>query len=534
MTESWSQPETGSSRSSRSREVFVGRQRETETLVAAFDDASAGHGRLVVLVGEPGIGKTRTARELASYTETQGAKVLWGWCYEDDGAPPYWPWLQPIRAYVQQASPDRLRSEMGSGAVDIAVIVSELKNKMPELEAPPAAAPEQARFRLFDSVTNFLKNASQSQPLVLVLDDLHWADKPSLLLLQFLAQELAVPDFGRLLVVGCYRDVELSRQHPLSETLVHISRTAGGGGAGGFQRVVLRGFDHEGTAHFIEGSAGIEPADELVEALYSHTEGNPFFMTEVIRLLSESGELTAERNGPPETLRIPEGVREAIGQRLNRLSDQCNEVLTTASAISREFTLNQLNRLFGSLEEDRLLEVLEDALASQVIEELPNSVGRYQFTHALIRETLLDEISTTRRVRLLARIAETLEALYENDIEAHAGELAYFFDGAEPVLGHEKLVRYSNLAGQQALAVYAWEEAEVHFERALAAKQVSPSGSDPATDAENAELLFGLGRAQVAVFPLYRVGEAVATLNRAFTYYADAGDAGRALARIHR
>jgi len=295
---------------------------------------------------------------------------------------------------------------MGPGAADIAVIVTELRNKLPELEPPPALGPEQARFQLFDSVTNFLKTASRNQPLVLVLDDLHWADKPSLMLLQFLARELAAPDFGSLLVVGCYRDVELSRQHPLSETLAHLSRTAGGGG---FQRILLRGLGQEAAARFIESSVGIEPAKDLVEALYSHTEGNPFFMTEVIRLLSESQELSAGHFGTPQGMRIPEGVREVIGQRLNQLSDRCNEVLTTASALGREFTLDQLDMLAGSPVGDRLLEVLEEALASRVIEELPSAVGRYQFTHALIRETLLDERSTIRKVRLYARIAESLE-----------------------------------------------------------------------------------------------------------------------------
>ena len=206
--------------------------------------------------------------------------------------------------------------------------------------------------------------------------------------------------------------------------------------------------------------------------------------------------------------------------------------MTTASAIGREFTLDQLNLLFASLVEDRLLEVLEEALASRVIEELPDSVGRYQFTHALIRETLAGEVSATRRARLHARIAETLEALYGDDAEAHAAELAYFFGEAKPVLGHEKLVRYSDLAGKQSLAVYAWEESEVHFQRALGAKQVPLNGSEPATDAETADLLFGLGRAQVGVFPLYRVREAIATLSRAFNYYADVRDADRALSVI--
>jgi predicted ATPase len=203
---------------------FVGRQREMGILTTALDDALSGQGRLVMLVGEPGIGKTRTAQELAAHAEARGAQVLWGWCYEEGGAPPYWPWVQPLRSYIQQQDPEQLHSQMGPGAADIARIISEVQEKLPGLEPTPALEPEQARFRLFDSITTFLKNASQSQALMLVLDDLHWADKASLSLLQFLARQLRG---SRLLVVGCYRDVELSRQHPLAETLAQLAREAG-------------------------------------------------------------------------------------------------------------------------------------------------------------------------------------------------------------------------------------------------------------------------------------------------------------------
>ena len=194
--------------------VFVGRQREMGDLKAALEDALSGRGRLVTLAGEPGIGKTRTAQELATYAVLRQAQVLWGRCYEGQGVPPYWPWVQTIRSYVRKHDPEQLRSEMGAGAADIAEIVPDVKEQLPDLEPAPALDPEAARFRLFDSITSFLKGASTSKPLVLVLDDLHWADESSLLLLQFLARELTG---SRLLVIGTYRDVELSRRHPLAE-----------------------------------------------------------------------------------------------------------------------------------------------------------------------------------------------------------------------------------------------------------------------------------------------------------------------------
>ena len=168
--------------------VFVGRQRELGELRAALEESLGGRGRLAMLVGEPGIGKTRTAQELADFAVTRGAHVLWGRCHEQPGMPPFWPWLQAIRSYVRHQQPDRLRSETGPGAADIAEIVPELLERFPEIQPPPTVEPDQARFRLFDSLATFLKAASQSQPLVIVLDNLHWADKPSLLLLEFLGQ----------------------------------------------------------------------------------------------------------------------------------------------------------------------------------------------------------------------------------------------------------------------------------------------------------------------------------------------------------
>ena len=190
----------------------------------------------------------------------------------------------------------------------------------------------------------------------------------------------------------------------------------------------------------------------MVEAVHRQTEGNPLFVTEVVRLLVQEGELTQEKAGQRDSwsVRIPEGVREVIGRRLDRLSERCNETLTIASVIGREFTLEHLGPLIEDLTEDRLLEVLEEALSARVIEELPRSVGRYQFTHALIQETLAGELSTTRKVRLHARIAEALEDVYGTEAEAHAAELAHHF--AEAAAGSAKLVHYSLLAGDRALA----------------------------------------------------------------------------------
>ena len=497
--------------------AFVGHQREMAELRATLEDARSGQGRLVMLVGEPGIGKTRTAQELASHAEALGVQVLWGRCFEEEGAPPYWPWVQPIRSYVQTQSQSQLEMEMGPGAADIAEIVRELREKLPNLETPPALEPEQARFRLFTSITSFLKNAAMSQPLVLVLDDLHWADRSSLLLLEFLAREI---QSSRLLVLGTYRDVEVSRRHPLSETLGSLIREQR------FLRVQLPGLTEPEIAQLIQKAAAGNPPPGLSATIHQRTEGNPLFVTEIIAMLTREG----LGEGQDYLTSIPEGVRDAIGRRLNRLSEGCNRVLTTASVVGREFDFRLLGALMDEFTEAQLLGLVEEALEAHVIEEVSAGEEGYQFSHALIQETLSAESSTSRKVRLHARIAEALEEIYGPNAVSRAGELAYHYFEAETILGSEMLVYYARLAGEQALAAHAYAEALVLFQRGLTAKGVALTGTAPAGDADAAELLFGLARAQSATVESQQFGEAFATLSRAFEYYAAAGDIAQAVA----
>ncbi len=496
--------------------VFVGRERELAALRSALEDAVSGRGRLLVVGGEPGIGKSRLAAELAALAPERGAEVLWGRCWEEGGAPPYWPWVQALRSCVDDLGDEQLQAALGPGAAEIAALVPEVSLRLPDVRAPSASAdPQQARFRLFDSVAGFLQRASRSRPLVLVVDDLHWADEGSLLLLEFVARELAD---ARVLVIGTYRDIELSRVHPLSKTLSELARELS------FERLVLRGLSDADVARFIEATWSIAPDQALVHALRAQTEGNPFFVGEVVRLLTDEGALQPGALEPPErwTARVPEGVREAIGRRLERLSGPCNETLTVASVIGREFDLFQLTALIAELSEDQLLEALEEALAAHLVDELADA-GRYQFTHALIQRTLADEISRTRRTRLHGRIAEALEGLYGDDAGRHAAELAHHFAEAQALLGPGKLVHYSGLAGESALAAHAPEQALAHFQRALVAK------GDEALDDEAATLLFGLGRAQLATLAPHELEPAVTSLRRAFEHYAEAGDLERAV-----
>jgi len=481
-------------------------------LKAALEDVLGGRGRLVTLVGEPGIGKTRTSEELATYAGLRGALVLWGRCYEGGGAPPYWPWVQAIRSYVRDIDPDELRRQMGSSASVVAEIVTDVKDRLPELQPPPQMDdPDSARFRLFDSITSFLKTASQSQPLVIVLDDLHWSDQPSLMFLEFMAREL---NQSRVLLLCTYRDMELNRRHQLTVTLRDLARDRL------YERVLLRGLTEADIARFIEIAAGFTAPVELSRTVQRHTEGNPLFVTEVIRDLVQSGELTPEKVAGRSSwsVRIPEGVREVIGRRLDRLSDRANEIFTNAAVIGRQFTHDALRELAEDTTEGQLLDVLDEALDAKLIEELRGEIGNYQFTHALIQETLTSELSSARTVRLHARIAETLERLYGDESDNHAAELVPHFVEAELILGEERSIHYSVLAGQQALAMTAPQQALGHFEHAVAI------AGDGEMDARKARATLGLARA----LHQFSVGDQVLSvleiLKSAFDYYVSVDD----------
>ena len=497
--------------------VFVGRQREMAELTALLNAALSGQGQLVMLTGEPGIGKTRAAQELAVQAEARGAQVLWGRCYEEQGAPPYLPWVQAMRTYVHHSGADQLATEMGLGAADISEIISEVRGKLPDLGTPPELEPSQARFRLFDSITTFLKNAAQRQPLMLVLDDLHWADRSSLLLLEFLVQEIGD---SPLLLAGAHRDVEVSRGHPLSQTLGALVREQL------YHRVQLSGLTRQEVGELVEGKAGITLTPEAAEAVHSRTDGNPFFVGELTHQVTVEN---VTRNEEWAGI-IPEGVRDAIGKRLNRLSERCVDVLTTASIIGREFDFRLLILLNGEVSEGQLLRAVDEAVSAHLIEDVRGQMDRYQFSHALIQQTLAEDVTTSRRVRLHGRIAEALEDLYGDDAKAHAAEMAHHFAEAQTSTGITKMVLYSLLAGEQALAAYAWDEALTHFERGLVSREISRSGTAAAPDEKAADLLFGLARAQSAVVEGHQLVEALSNLSRAFEYYSEAGDIAKAVA----
>ncbi|MEE8369234.1 MAG: adenylate/guanylate cyclase domain-containing protein, partial [Dehalococcoidia bacterium] len=274
------------------------------------------------------------------------------------------------------------------------------------------------------------------------------------------------------------------RGHPLSQTLGELSRE------GLSQRILLRGLSERDVARFIEITAGIEPPQALVEAVYRETEGNPFFVNEIVRLLVADGRLERPEEVKSWSVTIPHGVREVVGRRLDHLSEECNGVLTVASVIGREFGLDALERV-ANVTGDRLLEVLEEAGGARVVAEVPRAVGRYSFTHALIRETLYEELGTTRRVRLHRQIGEALEAIHGDNLEPHLAELAHHF--SESVQGGDvdKAIEYATRAGERATSLTAYEDAAGNYEMALQAREAK----DEPDEAQHFELLLALGEA---------------------------------------
>ncbi len=459
---------------------FVGRREEMEQLKESLEGALSGKGSLAMLVGEPGIGKTRLAEEFGVYAGLRGAQVLTGHCYEGESSLPYRPFIEAFRQYTRSRPDEELRTQLGPGAPEIATLVSEIRQRFPDIEEAPKLDPDAERLRLFESVTEFLHNASQAQPLVLHLDDLHWSDKPSLLLLQHLAQRTAR---DRLLILGAYRDVELERTHPLSEVLGALRRLPN------YRRVLLRGLPQESVVDLL---TVIDPSDEgaparqaLAAALYQETEGNPFFIREVLAHLIESGKIVHEngrwvgRVTSVEELGIPEGVREVIGRRLSRLSDDCNRMLTLASTMTGGFSWEALKAINVDAPESQLLDLLEEALAAQLIAERKGEgAGTYDFTHALIRQTLYDELSTPRRVLLHRQIGESLERLYGTNIDAHLPDLAHHFYQAAPGGDVQKAIDYARRAGDRAFELLAYEEAASQYELAIQASDLQ-SAIDP-------------------------------------------------------
>ena len=461
---------------------FIGREAEHAEIESYWQQVTSGKRQLVLLAGEPGIGKTRLAIQFSLGAYQRGATILLGRCYEQELIP-YQPFVEALRYYVTACPSSELYKQAGAWGPALIKLVPEIGHRLPDLPEAPALDPEGERYRFFEAVAALLREASRSNPTVLILDDLHWAATPTIRLLSHLVR---APEQSALLILGTYRESELVRGSPLAEALPDLRRDHA------FERISLAGLDEQSVGQLIESSAGIAPPQALRHAVHARTEGNPFFIEEIARDLTEAG---AEAGGDGEGLLeaasrgIPEGVRDVIRHRLSRLSTECNGALSIASVIGREFRVDVLERV-SDLTADRLLDALDEAVGARVVAETSDAVGRYHFVHALMRETLHEELSAIRRARLHRRIGDVLES--DPDVSPLLSELAYHYFEAASVGEATKAVDYAMQAGERAIAHLAYEQAVDHFAMALQALDLTSAPSEQ----RRCELLLALADAQ--------------------------------------
>ena len=458
--------------------VFVAREQEMERLEQLWKEAAAGELRLALLAGEPGVGKTRLAAELAGKVHELGVTVLAGRCDEDLGVP-YQPFVEALRHFVDHVPAEELAGRLGRYGGELVRLVPEAEG-VPGLAPPLQSDPETERYRLFDAVAAWLAAASKDEPILLVLDDLQWSAGPTLLMLRHLISRRT--EATRLLVVGTYRDTELWHDHPLVEVLADLRRQEG------VERFSLTGLDQSGVARFMEQRMGHRLADEelpLAQAIYQETEGNPFFVREVLRHLAESG-----IDGQPVVeLGIPEGVREVVGRRLARLSKETNDVLRVASVVGTAFEVPVLQEA-EKLDEEQLISALEEATQARLIVDAPGN--RYRFAHSLVRHTLYESLSAARRVRLHMRVGEAIESVHALHLDEHMPALVHHWSrAAAPRAETARAVGYALRAGDLAQAQLAHHEAAAYYRQGL--ELLEADGGD---DAQRAKLLVLLGEAQ--------------------------------------
>ncbi len=469
----------------------IGRDREDDLLSAAFKRASSGELREVVLIcGEAGVGKTTLAGEVARAAFEAGACVLLGRCEEELGAP-YQPFTEALGHFVAHGPEGLLRSHVQRYGPELAKMVPGLARRLGALSASKSTDADAERYLLFGATVGLLAQVSASQPVVLVLDDLQWADKPSL---QLLRHVVASVEPMRLLVVGIYRDSDLSGSHPLVETLAALRRESG------VSRIELKGLDDTGVLAFMEQAAG-HPLDDagvgLAHAVYRETDGNPFFVGEMLRHLSDAGDIAQDGAGhwaPSHdlaTLALPDSVREVIGARVARLGATASQVLSLAAVIGRDFDLELLARVTEQ-SEGELLDVLDAASATALVRELVDVPGHYSFTHALIQHTMYEDLGVTRRSRAHRAVAEALEAMCGERPGARVGDLAYHWFSATQPVDVSKALDYSRRAAEAALRALAPDEALRYYTQAL---QLHGQLLEP-DPLSGVDLLIGLGTAQ--------------------------------------
>jgi class 3 adenylate cyclase/tetratricopeptide (TPR) repeat protein len=482
------------------RGQLIGRERELAELEGFWNRGERGEGHLVLLSGEPGVGKTRLAEEMVAYARLRGALVLEGHFHPELGVT-YLGIREALRDYVRSLPLEQARAAVGPTAPELVKLVPEVETIVGSVAPNPLMGEMEAeRLRLFDHVTQFLIQLSERAPILFVLEDLHWADGPSLLFLHFLLRNTRQT---RLLVLGTYRETDLDPVRPFYETLLGLNRDRL------YTRLALRGLEPESVEKLI-GALLDGPVDsELVAAITRDTEGNPFFVEEVVKGLVERNGLRLEDGiwrpvGEAERY-IPQSIQIALGKRLESLSEDARAALALAAILGREFDVDILLSM-SEWEEDRLLDALDESTKAQLIAETrAHGKDTCRFTHALLAQVVYDGINTRRRARFHQQAGEALERVHARRPDEHIEALAYHFSRA-PSNAAEKAVTYGLRAAEKAVGVYAHDQAIRHYTEAL---EALADLDDPAREAQAWELM---GDAKMR---LYYVKDAIAAYEKA-------------------
>jgi DNA-binding SARP family transcriptional activator len=492
----------------RQGEDFVGRDDATKQLARSLDQAASGTRQVVMVCGEPGVGKTRLATEFALRAHDAGAIVLYGRC-DEAALHPYQPFAEALRHYVTSCPPALLAEQVRLISGELRCLVPEIAAVVTGLAEPLQGDPEGARYRLFEAVSALLCEASSRRPLVLVIDDLQCADAATLLLLKYVARD---PRATRLMVVGTHREVDVESEHLLSDVLADLGRDQL------CERVVLECLSPAAVSELVERHLGDRAAPSLHRVVFEETEGNAFFVVEVLRDLAESGFDGTPAAGATGALRVPNRVKDVVGRRLAHLGAETNRMLATAAVLGQEFAFELLEAL-GELGQEELVDALERAIRAQVIEEAAGRPGSYAFSHALIREVRYEMLTAKRRALLHGRVAAAIEREYAEDLEPHLAALAHHREHAGLRDDLEAAIGYWARAGEWAVGLLAFEQAATYYGRAIELLE----SSGPQRLAERCDLTIARGMAErMAGDPAYR-----RTFLRGARLARDLGDAER-------
>ncbi|MFN2562995.1 MAG: AAA family ATPase [Jatrophihabitans sp.] len=441
---------------------LIGRRSELSLLRRELGQAQRGGRRLVLLAGEPGIGKTRLATELAIHAHAHGAVVLYGRC-DEGGLIPFQPVVEALGRWVDQVPDVQLRRRPQEDYAALAKLLPVLRRRFPNLVESPSGDAETERYRLFEAIVALLDSTAVHGPVVLVLDDLHWADPATLLILKHLMRS---PTSSNLLIIGTYRDVEVGRGHPFASVLHDLRRERVP-----LERVELAGLSQAEVTELITSWAGQQPPEQLTRAVWQETEGHPFFVEEVLRHLLETGGIKEAGGrlaaGTALRIGIPESVRSVVESRLARLDEQTQRVLSIGAVVGREFSAAVVEKISG-LSPDQLYEHLEEAASARLVVETQGGQITYRFSHALIQDTLYERLARSHRTNLHMRVGEALEELGDTRPEQHLPGLAHhFFKAARTSEALDKAIEYAIRAAELAAGQLAYEAAAEQLENAL-------------------------------------------------------------------